>query len=84
MFQHLADEIKQLKEKIMTIEDQVSGLVTAVTALTAAVAAIPTAPVAPTVDFTPILDAIASVAAQLQPTPAPAPTPEPAPEAPAA
>ena len=58
----IADDVK-------SILSGVDALATAVTALTTAVSAIS----APTVDFTPVLAAIAGVAAQLQPTPVAAP-----------
>lgn len=65
-----------LDDQVIAIAAAVTALATQVTALQTAVAAIPTTPVAPTVDFTPVLNAVAavqttanSILAQDSPTP---------------
>lgn len=57
-----------IADNVIALQASVAALTTQVTALTTAVAAIPTTSVPATVDFTPVLTAIAGVAAQLNPT----------------
>jgi len=74
---------KELKELLMTIEDQVTSLQVSLQSVKDAVAALDqhvgTLSAPPAVDLSGVLSAIADVRAQLSVTPAPVVTPAPAP-----